>query len=222
MKYIASLVILTLIFFLGSCLRSYDNYLTKITVISDGENKDIKLATKEPTSILYADFISAPKGDTVTITIDWTESPWADMNPRLDDFYFWEITKVDMGYGYSGPDLYDGASISEKFSMVPGMVYLFDMESGEVKSTGERLEKKKPVSNSNNGGSSSGGGVNCDPANYNGPEFNIQVDGQCKLAYLYDCEGNIQGRDAACSIYYDYGESVWTGSGSLPKCPYCP
>lgn len=71
------------------------------------------------------------------------------------------------------------------------------------------------------GGGAGGGSVNCDLANYDGPEFDIQVDSQCKTAYLYDCAGDITARNAACDLYYEYGNDVWTGSGSLPKCPYC-
>lgn len=71
------------------------------------------------------------------------------------------------------------------------------------------------------GSGSSGGSVNCNIADYDGPEFDIQVDAQCKAAYLYDCGGDIKARNAACKLYYDYGNEVWTGSGSLPKCPYC-
>lgn len=48
------------------------------------------------------------------------------------------------------------------------------------------------------GGSGTGG---CGSSGYNGPEFDIQVDSQCKAAYAYKCAGNQQGVDAACAIY---------------------
>lgn len=63
--------------------------------------------------------------------------------------------------------------------------------------------------------------IDCDIEDYDGPEFDIQVDSQCKMAYMYDCVGDIEARDATCKLYYEYGNSVWTGSGSLPDCPYC-
>lgn len=75
-----------------------------------------------------------------------------------------------------------------------------------------------PNAYSGSGGSS---GASCGLEDYDGPEFNIQVDSQCKTAFVYDCSGNTVGRDAACQTYYDYGNSVWTGSGPLPTCPYC-
>ncbi|MBI1184825.1 hypothetical protein GC194_11160 [bacterium] len=74
---------------------------------------------------------------------------------------------------------------------------------------------------SSSGGSSSGGGgggANCDMSNYKGPEFNVQIDSQCKTAYLYDCAGETDHRDVACRLYYEWDD----GSGSFPKCPYCP
>ena len=80
----------------------------------------------------------------------------------------------------------------------------------------------KPGPNSNGGSGGDGGSsVDCDIANYDGPEFDIQVDSQCKAAYLYDCVGDTAARDAACHLYYEYGNAVWTGSGSLPDCRYC-
>lgn len=81
-----------------------------------------------------------------------------------------------------------------------------------------------PNSNGGGGGSGDGGGgssANCDLAYYNGPEFDIQVDSQCKAAFVYDCVGEIEARNASCDLYYEYGNAVWTGPGSLPDCPYC-
>lgn len=76
----------------------------------------------------------------------------------------------------------------------------------------------KPGPNSDegagSGGSSSG---NCGSSGYNGPEFDIQVDSQCKAAYAYLCAGNQQGADAACAIYRQWQED----DSSIPDCPYC-
>ena len=65
------------------------------------------------------------------------------------------------------------------------------------------------------GGSQSG--VSCDASNYAGPEFDIQIDGQCKAAYAYKCAGNQTGVEAACSIYKDFQRQ----DSSIPNCPYC-
>lgn len=62
-----------------------------------------------------------------------------------------------------------------------------------------------------------GGSSPCDLVNYNGPEFNTQIDAQCKTAYLYDCVGNEAGRAAACELYYSWDD----GSPDFPDCPYC-
>lgn len=71
-------------------------------------------------------------------------------------------------------------------------------------------------------GDGDGSSGDCSIEDYNGPEFDIQVDAQCKAAYIYDCVGDEDARDAACALYYQYGEEVWTGTGPLPECPYCP
>ncbi len=96
-------------------------------------------------------------------------------------------------------------------------------DMNNVLDTWKNTGQVKAGPNSDGGGYNNGGGGtgNCDASGYNGPDFNIQVDAQCKAAYYYDCIGNNEGRDASCTLYYDYGNSVWTGSGSLPTCPYC-
>ena len=129
---------------LSSCFRLYDNYLTKIVVISDGSNRDIRLSATEPSGAYFVEGttrLSAPKGDSITILIDWGDSPWEYMSPRTDDFYFWEVTKVNMGWGYVGPDLYEGSKISESFKVKPGIIYDWDANTGEITNTGERSER---------------------------------------------------------------------------------
>lgn len=64
---------------------------------------------------------------------------------------------------------------------------------------------------------SGGGDTPCDLAYYKGPEFNTQIDAQCKTAFLYDCVGNADGVAAACALYYQYDD----GSPDFPDCPYC-
>lgn len=76
------------------------------------------------------------------------------------------------------------------------------------------------ASNLNNTGGGGGGGANCDISNYNGPEFDIQADSQCKSAYLYKCQGNFVAVQTTCDLYYSF-ESLWTGPGPYPRCPYC-
>lgn len=63
----------------------------------------------------------------------------------------------------------------------------------------------------------SGGTGSCDASGYNGPEFDIQVDSQCKAAYAYQCSGNAQGVAATCAIYKQFRDD----NPSIPPCPYC-
>jgi hypothetical protein len=65
------------------------------------------------------------------------------------------------------------------------------------------------------GGSGSGG--SCDASGYKGPNFDIQVDSQCKTAYFYKCQGNTQGQNAACAVYKQWQQD----DPSIPNCPYC-
>jgi hypothetical protein len=67
------------------------------------------------------------------------------------------------------------------------------------------------------GGNSGTGSSDCSLSNYNGPEFDIQLDAQCKAAYVYDCQNNQQGVDAACANY----ESFQQQDPTIPDCPYC-
>lgn len=57
----------------------------------------------------------------------------------------------------------------------------------------------------------------CDLVDYEGPIFNTQIDSQCQLAYVYDCEGNQEGVEAACDVYRFWQEQ----DSSIPDCPYC-
>lgn len=66
-----------------------------------------------------------------------------------------------------------------------------------------------------NESSSSGG---CANENYEGPEFNIQIDSQCKAAHVYTCSGNQDGVTVACALYKQYQDQ----DPSIPDCPYCP
>ncbi|MEO9477556.1 MAG: hypothetical protein ABJG41_18565 [Cyclobacteriaceae bacterium] len=52
---------------------------------------------------------------------------------------------------------------------------------------------------------------------YAGPEFNIQIDSQCKTAQLYLCAGNSDGVTVACGLYKQYQAQ----DSSIPNCPYC-
>jgi hypothetical protein len=76
-------------------------------------------------------------------------------------------------------------------------------------------------SGSSGSGNNGGGSTSCNLDSYSGPTFDIQVTSFCKAAYAYDCAGNQEGVTASCNTYYQYGNSVWTGSGSLPRCKYC-
>lgn len=71
-----------------------------------------------------------------------------------------------------------------------------------------------PGPGAEDGGSGTDG---CGSSGYQGPEFDIQVDSQCKAAYAYQCAGNQQGVDAACAIYKQWQQQ----DSSIPNCPYC-
>jgi hypothetical protein len=64
---------------------------------------------------------------------------------------------------------------------------------------------------------SGGTGGACDESGYKGPDFDIQVDSQCKAAYYYQCIGNNDGVKAACTIYKQWQAD----DSSIPNCPYC-
>jgi hypothetical protein len=85
---------------------------------------------------------------------------------------------------------------------------------------GDILDLNLGTSRFTNRSASGGGGGGCDLADYNGPEFDIQLDSQCKTAFLYDCAGEVQGVVTACALYESY-RSLWQGPGSFPDCPYC-
>jgi hypothetical protein len=143
-------------------------------------------------------------------------------------------------WGISSPDYYCAVTgedncfvgvhkyYDEKSCKLLGYTVPYDRSNGPtgikfispdgIKTPGDNGYFANPSSSSGSGGSS---GASCDLANYVGPEFNIQVDSQCKAAYAYDCAGMIDARDVACNQYYEYGNNVWTGPGALPTCPYC-
>lgn len=52
---------------------------------------------------------------------------------------------------------------------------------------------------------------------YQGPDFDIQIDSQCKAAYAYKCQGNDQGVRAACDVYRGWQQH----QSGIPNCPYC-
>jgi hypothetical protein len=112
----------------------------------------------------------------------------------------------------------DEKQYSIDIKTIPDEIYEWDPISDKIKSIGNLNDSKK---NSTGGGTKGGTtGANCDMSNYNGPEFDIQIDSQCKTAYAYQCAGNEDGRKTACALYNNY-KSQWKGSGSFPKCPYC-
>lgn len=52
---------------------------------------------------------------------------------------------------------------------------------------------------------------------YQGPDFDIQIDSQCKAAYAYRCQGNDAGVRAACEVYRGWQQH----QSGIPNCPYC-
>lgn len=112
--------------------------------------------------------------------------------------YFTDKSCKDLGYTVKGSSEADHHFTSPDGETKPGRNGAFWNKYGK------------------SGGSSNGAG--CDLANYEGPEFNIQVDAQCKTAFLYDCAGNKEGVATACALYKEWDD----GSGNFPDCPYCP
>jgi len=60
-------------------------------------------------------------------------------------------------------------------------------------------------------------GASCSEDDYDGPEFDIQIDSQCKLAFIYKCSNHAEGVAAACAIYQVYRNQF----PDIPECPYC-
>jgi hypothetical protein len=52
---------------------------------------------------------------------------------------------------------------------------------------------------------------------YKGPDFDIQIDSQCKNAFAARCAGQDAVADASCKIYKSYQAN----DSSIPDCPYC-
>ena len=59
----------------------------------------------------------------------------------------------------------------------------------------------------------------CGAEDYNGPDFNIQIDSYCKAAYAYDCAGQTSERDVYCDLYYEVASDF--GYANPPTCNYC-
>jgi hypothetical protein len=161
----------------------------------------------------------------VEFEIDWLKdvpgvgSPHNN-NLTLIPYYFIDTSPHDdadfADYGAANYIFYGQklGEVTEK--LTPKVVYDWDAFSDELVDSGERTEKiDRSVSKTNNSGT---GAVNCDLNNYDGPNFNIQIDSQCKTAYAYDCAGNADGVTLACALYKQYQDE----DPSIPDCPYCP
>ena len=83
----------------------------------------------------------------------------------------------------------------------------------EYNSSGKIAAGPNALSTGNNSADTGSCGIE----NYTGPEFDIQIDSQCKAAYYYECVGNEEGKDAACAIYKQWQSK----DSSVPNCPYC-
>lgn len=82
----------------------------------------------------------------------------------------------------------------------------------------EKIKAKEARDTDDDDDDDDGNGTgSCDENGYKGPEFDIQVDSQCKAAYFYECSGNAQGVAAACAVYKQWQQD----DPSIPNCPYC-
>lgn len=94
-----------------------------------------------------------------------------------------------------------------------GSVHFYPEPDGNYAWTAGKNNPVREVSPDDDGGS----GAGCSISNYNGPEFDIQIDGQCKAAFIYQCVGNTEGVKAACEIYRNWQKH----QPGIPNCPYC-
>lgn len=122
----------------------------------------------------------------------------ADMCEGRDEHFWQDKSCPNLGYAYYN-DGNESWQIDEGNNGIPGPYGYWGDNSA--------------------GGSPTGGGGtgSCDESGYKGPEFDIQVDSQCKAAYYYKCVGNSDGVKAACAVYKQWQED----NSSIPNCPYC-
>lgn len=100
--------------------------------------------------------------------------------------------------------------VGDNTLLKPSTAYFFPESGGEYAWTAGETEVRHISSGDQ-------GGAGCSINNYNGPEFDIQIDGQCKAAFIYKCQGNEAGVRAACEIYRSWQQH----QSGIPNCPYC-
>lgn len=157
---------------------------------------------KEPDSITYSITLHNTTDRTLTVTRITKEGEsilYSQLNPN----YFVDVYMIA---GKDDPQVIGayqqgGALYGSTVTITPEDDDHYDWNLGE---------------STISGGSGNPDG-NCSLDNYEGPEFDIQVDAQCKAAYIYECSGNQAGVDAACEIY-----RMWQAQNpNIPDCPYC-
>ena len=124
-----------------------------------------------------------------------------DMCEGSDEHFWKDRSCINLGYlHYNAKN--ESWQLDEDDNGIPGTYGFWGDRTGSGNGT--------PPANSGSGGS-------CGESGYKGPEFDIQVDSQCKAAYYYQCIGNNDGVKAACAIY-----KQWQADDkSIPNCPYC-
>ncbi len=113
---------------------------------------------------------------------------------------FWEgRTCINLGYFYDGGS--SGWRYDEQNNVKPGAYGNW----GDGTASGTEAD------------ANNSGGASCSEDDYDGPEFDIQIDSQCKLAFIYRCSQADEAADVACSIYQGWRDQ----NPSIPACPYC-
>lgn len=161
----------------------------------------------------------------VEFNIDWYKDMPGVGSPHNNEltfipYYFLDTephNDADFADYYADSWIYFGQKLGEVTAKLdPKVIYDWDPSTSNLIDSGERTEKIDRSESSSSSNNSQAG--NCDLNNYSGPNFDIQIDSQCKTAYAYDCSGNQDGVAAACAIYNQYREQDPT----IPVCPYCP
>lgn len=127
------------------------------------------------------------------------ENDRCDRNDAEISDRFWEgKTCINLGYFFDGG--FSGWRYDEQNNVKPGAYGAW----GDGSASGTEADAN------NSGGS-------CGEDDYDGPEFDIQIDSQCKAAFVYRCSGADEAADVACQLYQVYRDQ----DSSIPVCPYC-
>jgi|GEM_PF-3434098 len=159
------------------------------------------------------DFTYDPSGDnSFEIEIDWRFD--ANVIDPKKEVEFKFLTYKDSEQ-YNGFIDEDQTIQSIKSKIKAGRVYNWDTANNKLNDSGDKTDKR--VGDDGKKSDTSAGSSSDACGDYKGPEFNIQIDSQCKTAQLYKCAGNADGVTVACALYKQWQDQ----DSSIPDCPYC-